>query len=145
MTTTPLAALEPYIAVAAASFKMVTLSIRDGSISYNLVTLISKPSIMKVGKLGLFFKDDLDVTSTSNSLTPIPDLPRIYTSGTEFGSEPQALFSAIRKDGSNACIAEITLLCDTFSNSSFLIVTVLPVKLSFLRLAYPVTTTSSIL
>ena len=70
--------------------------------SYNFVTLISKPSIIKVGRFGLFFKEDLEVTSTSNSLIPIPDLPRKYTSGRALGSDPHILFSAIRKDGSKA-------------------------------------------
>ena len=28
--------------------------------SYNFVTLISKPSIIKVGRFGLFFKEDLE-------------------------------------------------------------------------------------
>ena len=129
ITTTPLAAREPYKAVAVASFKMVIDSIRFGSISYNLETLTSKPSIIKVGRFGLSFKFDFDNASASNCLTPKPDSPRIYTSGKALGSDPQRLFSLIRKEGSNACNALITFVFETFNKSSFFTVTALPVKL----------------
>ena len=88
ITITPLAAREPYMAVAAASFKILIVSTRLGSMSYTFCTLTSKPSMIKVGRLGLFSKADLDNTSCSRALTPIPERPRIYISGTIFGSDP---------------------------------------------------------
>ena len=100
--------------------------------------------MMKVGKLGLSTKLDLESGSLSNCLVAeIPDSPRIYTSGIAFGSDPQALFSLIRKEGSKACIAFITLVFETFKRSSFFTITEFPVKLDFLIFEYPVTTTSS--
>ena len=114
--TTPFAAREPYIAVAAASFKIVMLAIRLGSISYNFCTLISKPSMIKVGRLGLFFNDVLERLCASNCVVPIPERPRIYNSGTLFGFEPAKLFSAIRKEGSNVCKAPNTFVLETDIN-----------------------------
>ena len=87
ITTTPFAARDPYIAVAAASFNIVKLSIRVGSKSYIFSMLTSKPSIIKVGRFGLFSRFERD-RSLSKSLIPNPERPRIYISGTVFGSEP---------------------------------------------------------
>ena len=46
-----------------------------------------------------------------------------------------SLFSWIRNDGSNACKAFITLVLDTFNNSSRFTAIVFPVKLSLFTLA----------
>ena len=99
--------------------------------------------MIKVGKFGLFSKDDFDNASLSNPFTPIPDRPRIYISGTAFGSDPQILLFCIRKDGSNEANACTTFVGEAFSKSSRFTEMELPVKLSFFTLAYPVTTTSS--
>ena len=48
----------------------------------------SKPSIIKVGRFGLFSRFERD-RSLSKSLIPNPERPRIYISGTVFGSEPR--------------------------------------------------------
>ena len=144
ITTTPFAAREPYIAVAEASFNIWTFSTRIGSISYTFCTLTSKPSMIKIGRFGLFFKEDLDNASLSSSFTPIPERPRIYISGIAFGSDPHLLFCCIRNDGSNVDNACTTFVADAFNKSSRFTEIELPVKLSFLILPYPVTTTSSI-
>ena len=83
-------------------------------------------------------------SSTSSSLVPTPDSPRMYISGSEFGSEPVALFSLMRKEGSKFWMALMTLVLEALRSSSLLMDTVLPVKLSFLMFAYPVTTEVSI-
>ena len=122
---------------------MVIDSIRFGSISYNLLTLTSKPSIINVGRFGLSTRFDFDKASLSNCFTPKPDSPRIYTSGKALGSEPQRLFSLMRKEGSNVCKALMTFVFETLSKSSFFTVTALPVKLELRIFINPVTTTSS--
>ena len=59
--------------------------------------------MMKVGRFGLFCRFDFEVRlCASSSFTPMPELPRMDTSGRAFGSEPQVVFSAMRNDGSNA-------------------------------------------
>ena len=99
--------------------------------------------MIKVGKFGLFSKDDFDSASLSNPFTPIPDRPRIYISGTAFGSDPQILLFWIRNEGSKEANACTTFVAEAFSKSSRFTEIELPVKLSFFTLAYPVTTTSS--
>ena len=105
--------------------------------------LTSNPSIMKVGRFGLFSKFDLESWSLSNSFTPKPERPRIYISGSAFGSEPNWLLLTKRKDGSNDCKAPITFVCDTLRKSSPEICVELPVKLDLRTLLYPLMTTSS--
>ena len=136
------------MAVAAASFKIVIVSIRFTSKSYIFCTSTSKPSKINTGKLGLFSKVVrwvLFCCSTSNPLAcPIEVSPRILNSGKALGSDPHSLLSLIRKEGSNVCNAAITFFEFTFINCSFVTVVALPVKLSLRILEYPVTTTSSI-
>ena len=52
--------LQSAVGAKAASFKTVKLSIRVGSKSYTFSMLTSKPSMIKVGKLGLFSKFDFE-------------------------------------------------------------------------------------
>ena len=117
-------------------------SIRLGSKSYNVVALISNPSIMKVGRFGLSFRLDFERSLASSlSKLPMPDCPRIYISGTALGFEPIRLLSTILNEGSKVCMALRTLVLEAFINSSFLMVTEFPVKDSCLMFAKPVTTT----
>ena len=128
---------------------------RLGSVSYTFWIETSNPSIIKVGRLGLFSRAERVRSflsklcsanvSLSSSRTPIPDCPRIVISGMELGSDPQTLFFWIRKEGSKISKAFNTLVLDTFNNCSWVTVTAEPVKLCLLRLdVIPVTTASSI-
>ena len=96
----------------------------------------SKPSRINNGWLGS--------ASNSSRMPSMLDLPRISMFGKRFGSEPNSLFSMMANAGSSVFKLCNTLEVPMLLNSAVEYVVAEPVKLSFLRVKIPVTTTSSI-
>ncbi|MNI20754.1 hypothetical protein D3C73_742480 [compost metagenome] len=113
------------MAVAAASFKIVTLSIRVISRSRTFCTLTSKPFNIKAGILIVVVI--LSLRSTSFPPVGKDEDPRTLIFGKALGLDPARLLSSNLNDGSNTCMAWRTFCGFTCRSSSPLFVIAVPV------------------